>query len=709
MSADRNDLPHARSEGRRAADATGEEARRLLDAVEDLNGIADTDTLLDRLAEHSARIAGYRASLLSLALPEGAMVGTFNLPAEDRALFKRRARNTAIDYRIEKRRRIRRYAFPGTSICFVPHDADLDRAPLSEVYMHLPREEGTWNPGDRLFILVKGAAGREIGTFSLDIPEDGNAPREDSLGRLRLAERLLFLGGNLLQTRLLEQTLRRGEEEMRTLVEDAPVGIYRRTEGEGLVSVNRRLASIFGYESPEEMMADGSARRRLEPPEVARALDALRGGDEAEARDVDTTRRDGRPLRLRLKARRLPAHGVLLGIVSDVTEASLLAEHLHRARRLEAVGTLASGIAHDFNNILCSILGYASLLREKSAPGSPAEVAARAIEEASERGSDLTQRLLGIAREAPRETTVVDVSAVVADCGRIARETFDRRIEVGIDAPSGLPGVRGRTSDLHQAVLNLCINARDAMPGGGRLRLSVARSPTGPSRPPDGSHKGAWVRVEVADEGEGMDPATQARIFEPFFTTKLRGKGTGLGLYMVYATVRAHGGAVDVESETGRGTVFRLFLPAALEAAEVPPAAPPPPPPPAPASARILVVEDEEMLRNLATAVLSAQGYTVESAGDGESAVALIEAPGSAFDLVLLDLVLPKMTGIDVFHRLRAARPRLPVILSSGNVDEGMLDQELRTGVAALLPKPYRAGELVSAVARVLAEAAGRA
>jgi hypothetical protein len=707
--------PDSRHLFRRSGDAAGEEARRLLDVVEELNGVGDTDALLDRLAGEAARIAGYGAALLSLALPEGALVGTWNLPVEDRALFKRRALQTHIDYRIEKRRRIRQFAFPGTGICFVPEDVDLNSAPLSDGYMTRPRPAGTWKLKDRLFIFVRGAAGREIGIFSLDYPEDGNAPREEELGRLRLSERLLSIGGNLLQTRLLEQTLRRGEEEMRSLVEDAPVGIYRRTDALGLVSVNHRLAAIFGYASPEEMLADDGARGRLEPPDVARSLDALAEGDEAASREVHTTRRDGRPLRMRLTARRLPARGYLLGIVEDVTEASQLADELQRARRLEAVGTLASGIAHDFNNVLCSILGYASLLREGAPAEGPVDRSSRAIEEAAVRGSELTRRLLGMAMETPGETTSVDVGAVLADCARIARETFDRRIEVVVEAAAGLPRVRGRTSDLHQAVLNLCINARDAMPRGGRLRLAAAASPGGPGGQAGAAPTGPWVRIDVEDQGEGMDEATTLRIFEPFFTTKQRGKGTGLGLYMVYTSVQAHGGAVDVESSPGRGTTFRIHLPA--ETAGRAGGAPPAPAAPVgearpaaagpPRGARVLVVEDEEMIRSLAVAVLAAQGHRVTAAADGEKALALLEAPGAAFDAVILDLLLPGMSGTDVFRRLRAIHPRLPVLLSSGNVDEGMLDQELRRGVAGLLPKPYRTSELVSAVARVLGGAAG--
>jgi PAS domain S-box-containing protein len=707
--------PGSPRKGRRTRDARGDDARRLVDIVEELEEVADTEVLLDRLAEHAARVAGYGAALLSLALPEGALVGTWNLPEEDRVRFKRRALRTDIDYRIEKRRRIRKFAFPGTAICFVPHDVDLDRAPLSEGYLSRPRAEGTWHVKDRLFILVHGSAGREIGIYSLDYPGDGNAPRVDALDRLRLAERLLGMGGNLVQTRLLEQTLRRGEEEMRALVEDAPVGIYRSTGPEGLVSVNRRLASIFGYASPAEMLADEGAEVRIETPDVAAAVAALDEGEEMASREVHTSRRDGRPLRIRLTARRLPARGYVLGIVEDVTESSQLADQLSRARRLEAVGTLASGIAHDFNNILCGILGYASLLRERTPGDGPEARSARAIEDAAVRGAELTRRLLGMARESPVETAAVDVAEVLSDCARIALETFDRRVEIAVDAGPDLPRVTGRTSDIHQAVLNLCINSRDAMPDGGRLRLSAVRSPTGP-RGPDGAAgaAGEWVRIDVEDEGEGMDPAILARIFEPFFTTKQRGKGTGLGLYMVYTTVQAHGGSVDVESTPGKGTKFRIFLPAAGVAS--------PAPVPAVAAAdgagaaegasarrcRILVVEDEEMIRNLALAVLRSLGHDVKGAEDGARAVALLEAPGAAFDVVILDLVLPKMSGPEVFRRLRKTHPDLPVILSSGNVEEGLLDAELRRGIAGVLPKPYRTSDLVSAVARAVGAPAAR-
>src|SRR5688572_27609445 len=218
-------LPTAESRGpgRRAEDAAADEARRILGIVEELNAIQGTDDLLDRLTEQAARLAGYGAGVLALTLPEAALVGTWNLPEEDRARFRRRSGRAEIAYRVEKRRRIRRYAFPGTGICYVPHDADLFGQPVSDAYEHIPRPEGTWDARDRLFLLVRGTAGREIGLCSLDFPGDGNAPTAENLGSLRLAERLLAVGGNLVEIRLLQDSLRRGEEEMRLLVEDAPV------------------------------------------------------------------------------------------------------------------------------------------------------------------------------------------------------------------------------------------------------------------------------------------------------------------------------------------------------------------------------------------------------------------------------------------------------------------------------------------------------
>jgi two-component system cell cycle sensor histidine kinase/response regulator CckA len=293
---------------------------------------------------------------------------------------------------------------------------------------------------------------------------------------------------------------------------------------------------------------------------------------------------------------------------------------------------------------------------------------------------------------------------VLADCARTARETFDRRIEVSSHAEPGLPLVRARASELHQALLNLCINARDAMPDGGRLHLSAASDARGPLARPDGAPAGPWVRLEVRDSGSGMDEATRARIFEPFFTTKPKGKGTGLGLFMVYSTLRSLGGAVEVDSAAGQGTVFRAFLPVAPNA-EAPGAVPAAEPEGPARPARILLVEDEEMLRSLAEVVLRGQGHTVETAVDGAEAVARLEAEGPPPDVVILDLVLPRISGADVFRRLRRRHPGLPVLLTSGQMEGDALDDDVRAGVAAVLPKPYRPAELVAAVRRALAAA----
>jgi PAS domain S-box-containing protein len=513
----------------------------------------------------------------------------------------------------------------------------------------------------------------------------------------------MAVGGSLVESRVLQQGLRNREAEFRALVENAPVGIYRRDRDGNLLGANRRLTTIFGYESPEQLLADAGLLQRIESPAMEESIASLGEGELMPGRRVTASRVDGRDILLHVTASRSSDRDEILGIVEDVTESSALEDHLQRARRLDAVGTLASGIAHDFNNLLCGILGYASMLREDGTMDARGDKAAKAIEDAAERGADLTRRLLGISRDAPDEIEAVDVEEVLQDCARIAGETFDRRITVSVNAEKGLPKVVGRRTDLHQCVLNLCINARDAMTDGGRLELAARRCEITPLAEGSGAHDGPWVCIDVKDNGCGMDEATRERLFEPFFTTKPRGKGTGLGLYMVFSTMSAHGGVIDVETEIGAGSTIRISLPALERRRE---------PTPAPSSrpiresghpGEILLVEDEGAIRTLFAQILEGAGHRVRSAPDGVAAVkTLMNDPPP--DLVILDLVLPGLSGHDVYRALRKRYPDLPVILSSGNVDDALLDPELRDGVAAVLRKPYRPALLAETVDRVLSE-----
>ncbi len=683
-----------------------EEAASVLSLVEDLNAIEDLQALLDRLAETVARVGGWHVGVLSIYLPEGALLGGYNLPADERGRFLVAMSTTPPEKRSAKRAQIRSYAFPGTGICFVPNDS-----PILKGAAFTPSRVvagGSWHPDDRLFLLVRTGARREIGVLSLDEPVDGHRPSADRLDRLRLAQRILDLGASFLYNRVLARDLRRGEEAYRTLVEGAPVGIYRRTVAGRMVSANARLAEIFGYASPEAILGDANFLERFHT-----SIDGLNAGldsaGEVRAADVKARKVDGTEIRVSRTIRR-DRDGNVLGIVEDVTQARRLEENLQRTQRLEALGTLASGVAHDFNNLLAGVLGYASLLVPRL-EGRPDLVnMAKGIQDAALRAADLTRQLLGIARPARSGAAPTDVNVVLADCARVARETFDRRIEVELRVGPGPLYAIVEAGELHRAVLNLCINARDAMPDGGTLTLSAELDAAGPSTPTPAAaaSKAPFLRIDVQDTGVGMDDAVRARLFEPFFSTKPRGKGTGLGLYTVYQVLGAYDGSVEVESRIGHGTRFRLFLPSSsgptsASAVRAPlatlarvPRGP---------SARVLLVEDEGPVRDVAERVLTEHGHGVTVAEDGEIAVTLFERDPSAFDVVVLDLVLPRLSGIEVFRRCRRLRPDLPVVLSSGNVYDGLDVADVREGVAGVLPKPYRPEDLTSAVDRALRSA----
>ncbi|NDY41817.1 response regulator, partial [Dissulfurirhabdus thermomarina] len=335
-------------------------------------------------------------------------------------------------------------------------------------------------------------------------------------------------------------------------------------------------------------------------------------------------------------------------MVVDVTTLRNLESQLRHAQKMEAVGTLAGGIAHDFNNILTGISGYVSMIRPlpevRSHPLLAKAVAA--IEKSADRAAHLTGQLLAFARKGKYQETLVDLNQLLEEVARLLRETFDRRIEIRTELAPGLPPVQADGDQIHQAILNICINARDAMPEGGvltlateHLRLEEAFDCQGTLVPP-----GDYVRLTLSDTGHGMDEEVRAKIFEPFFTTKGPREGTGLGLAMVYGIVQNHGGHISVASRPGGGTTFRLYLPAAQEtggaAAETRPE-----PGPVEALGRgelILVVDDEEMIRELSTDILAPAGYRVVTAADGAEA---LERLGEEAEIqaVLLDIIMPGM------------------------------------------------------------------
>ncbi|HTN50824.1 MAG TPA: ATP-binding protein [Anaeromyxobacter sp.] len=380
-------------------------------------------------------------------------------------------------------------------------------------------------------------------------------------------------------------------------------------------------------------------------------------------------------------------------------------EAQRQSQKLEAVGLLAGGIAHDFNNLLVGILGYADLVAEGAAPGSVAEEAAATISQAAQRASELTRQLLAFARVGHRRQDEVDLHALVREVAALLGRTFDKAIRLELLLHAPLHHVRGDPGQLQQVILNLAVNARDAMAAGGTLTLETDLQDLDEAAEDRGLAPGRYLVLSVTDTGVGIPSDRLDRIFEPFFTTKADGRGSGLGLATVYGIVRDHRGAVRVYSEEGVGSRFIVYLPA-LEAparAAAPAAAEAPR-----GHGRVLVVDDEELVRRAAGRMLERMGYEPELAGSGQEALDRVAARGAPPAAVVLDLAMPGMDGRECFRRLRALHPDLPVVVSSGFARNGRAQELLDEGAAAFVQKPYRTAELGRALARAIATVPAR-
>jgi signal transduction histidine kinase len=373
-----------------------------------------------------------------------------------------------------------------------------------------------------------------------------------------------------------------------------------------------------------------------------------------------------------------------------------------QAQKLESIGRLAGGIAHDFNNLLTAITGNVEDVRDGFAPGSPERESLDVALEAARRSGGLTRQLLTFARRDALQATPMAIGPVVEETAILLRRTLGTAISVEVRSEERrLAAIdRGR---VEQMLVNLALNARDAMPDGGQLTLAVRDVAL--HEPWRGVAAGDWVRIDVADNGIGMPPAVRAQIFEPFFTTKGPGQGTGLGLSMVYATMQQLGGTVTVESALGRGTTMSLWFPAAdvgaLPAAPVPSSTRRARPS---GAGRILLVEDEAAVRTLAARILRREGYTVVEADDGAAALQCIGEEGvEAFDVVITDLVMPRLGGVALAEAIRTRRSSMPVVLMSGFLGSERPDAVLRLPRTVLLEKPFQLSALLDAVATVRA------
>lgn len=378
----------------------------------------------------------------------------------------------------------------------------------------------------------------------------------------------------------------------------------------------------------------------------------------------------------------------ILGVTRDITERkrtedekAKLQTQLQHAQKLESLGNLAGGVAHDMNNVLGAILGLASANIEALPVGSPAQSAFKTIIKAAERGGKMVKGLLSFARHSPAEEKEVDLNALLLEEVHLLERTTLSKVNLQTDLASNLRFIRGDSSALAHAFMNLCVNAKDAMPDGGTLTLRTRNLDSN------------WIQVEVADTGSGMSDDVLARALDPFFTTKEVGKGTGLGLSMVYSTVKAHHGLIDIESELGRGTCMKMRFPISESMIQTTDASATIPLTTPVRTLNVLVVDDDELIQSTLVAMLDVLNHSISTAWSGEEALVRLES-GSVPDAVILDMNMPGLGGAGTLPRLRALLPTLPVFLATGRVDESALNLTRKYPHVTLLPKPFSMLEL---------------
>lgn len=388
----------------------------------------------------------------------------------------------------------------------------------------------------------------------------------------------------------------------------------------------------------------------------------------------------------------------------DLTKQRRLEQEIRQLEKLEAVGQLACGVAHDFNNLLTPILGHAELLRATAASSEEAATHITAIQHAAHMAAALTRQLLNFGQPRSGEPQVIDINELLKELSALLIRTLGEHIELRLEADPSIGSFLGHAASIETVILNLAVNARDAMPAGGRLTVRTetvtveAGAPAAPASLPPGS----YVRLSVSDTGQGMPPEVQARMFEPFFTTKTKGrrKGTGLGLAIVKQIVDEMGGCVTVTSEVGQGTTFALYFPRTVR--QKPHAVAPPPETTVAGSETVVLVEDDKSIRDLASSFLRGQGYTVLEAPDAEAALRLADTYTGAIEALVTDMVLPGLNGRQLAARLRVQHPRLKVLYVSGWGSSVLAGFGGSIEPGMLLPKPYTPSGLAKRIRALL-------
>ncbi len=504
-----------------------------------------------------------------------------------------------------------------------------------------------------------------------------------------------------------EEALRHSEARYRSLVQSAVYGIYRASVDGRFLDVNPALIHMLGYDTVEQvLMLDAQREVFVDPAEHDRLMREFQHAGSLDSVEVRWKRRDGSNITVRLSGRGATAPDeadqALEIIAEDVTERRALEEQFRQAQKMEAVGRLAGGVAHDFNNLLMVVSGYTEVLLESLEEESPLLPKVQAIQQAADRTTTLTRQLLAFSRKQLLELKVVDVNAIVTDMERLLGPLIGENIALTTRLAPDVGQTRADAGQLEQVIMNLVVNAKDAMPNGGSIQIQTSEANLDASRPEHALiHPGPYILLTVSDTGAGMDRETLSRIFEPFFTTKEKGRGTGLGLSTVYGIVKQSGGYIFAESELGRGTTFLIYLPRVADTAEST-ASKKLSQPPAGGSETVLLVEDESSVRELVRDTLTSRGYKVIEAEDGLAGQQLSQTYDGNIDILITDLVMPGISGRELAQRVTASRPAIKVLYLSGYTEDAILHEGVLDPGRAFLQKPFTLHGLARKVHEVL-------
>jgi PAS domain S-box-containing protein len=534
-------------------------------------------------------------------------------------------------------------------------------------------------------------------------------------GRHRLdesgvAQKMAGVVQDITERKRAEDAVKQAEAKYRSIFENAVEGIFQSTPDGRFISVNPSMVRILGYESAEDLMAhrtdigtqhyvDANSRTELEQMLAEHSI--------VVGYECEVYRKDRSKIWTVENVRAVHDEGGAVlyyeGSIEDITERKTLAEQLRQSQKLEAIGMLAGGIAHDFNNLLTVILGYGDLTLTRLNKEDPLHRNISEVNNAAERAAGLTRQLLAFSRKQVMQPKVLDLNTVVSELEKMLRRLIGEDVGLRTALESDLGSVKADPGQIEQIIMNLAVNARDAMPQGGKITIETTNVHLDEEYAK--SHiaviPGPYVMLAVSDTGMGMDQQTQARIFEPFFTTKVAGKGTGLGLSTVYGIVKQSGGNIWVYSELGRGTTFKIYLPRVDEGAqkferrvEAKGALK--------GSETVLLAEDEEAVRTLARQLLEMYGYQVLEAANGGAALLICERHQEPIHLLITDVIMPEMSGRELADRLAQLRPDMKVLFMSGYTDNAIVHQGVLDEWADFIQKPFPTDALARKVRNVL-------